>query len=148
MDGAGHDDEPGHNVGEDAARHHVEAGSFVLATGHALLDDGSLQVELHPGRDGGAHDADHHVQVVLAQKHFLVRRNNRGFERLQPCRLGEKSGDDVSEIEERGGQKNLLHRLVLALDHDQPDDHGANRDGVVLVEAEQLQTAGDAGKFA
>ena len=73
--------------------------------------------------------------------------HNGGFERLQPGRFGQESGNDVGEIEERRGEKHFLHRLVLALDHDQPDNDGANRDGVVLVEAEQFEAAGDAGKF-
>ena len=76
-----------------------------------------------------------------------MRRHDGGFERLQPCGLGEKSGNNVSEVEKRSGQKHFLHRLVLALDDDQPDDDGANRDGVVLVEAEQFQAAGNAGKL-
>ena len=55
---------------------------------------------------------------------------------VQPGGLGQKSGDDVGDVEERRGQKYFLDRLVLALDHDQPDNDGADRDGVVLVEAE------------
>ena len=66
---------------------------------------------------------------------------------LQPGGLGQKSGKNVGDVEKRSGQKYFLHRLVLALDHDQPDDDGADRDGVVLVEAKQFQAAGDAGKF-
>ncbi len=61
--GAGDDDEPGDDVGEDGADDDVEARGLVLLDADALFDDGGLQVELHPRGDGGADDADGHVDV-------------------------------------------------------------------------------------
>jgi hypothetical protein len=44
----------------------------VLLRRDALLHHGRLQVELHPGRDGGAHHADQHVDVArIEHQHRL-----------------------------------------------------------------------------
>ena len=60
---------------------------------------------------------------------------------------GQRSGEDVGDIEERRGQEDLLHTLVLTFDDDQPDDHAANRYGHVARKTEQFQAGGDADKF-
>ena len=129
----GHDDEPCDDVGKYAAGYDVEARSLVLPPGYALLHDGGLQVKLHPGRNGRAHYADHHVQVVLVEKHFLVRRYDGSFECLQPGRLRQNASNDVGQVKKRCGKKYLLYRLVLSLDHDEPDDNRADGDRVVLA---------------
>ncbi len=62
---AGHDDEPGDEIGEDAADDHIETRGCVVLDANSLLYDRRLQVELHPRGDGGAHDTDSHVDVGL-----------------------------------------------------------------------------------
>jgi hypothetical protein len=52
--GARHDNEPRDQVGEKASGDDIDARRFQLALGDALLDNGSLQVELHPWGDCGA----------------------------------------------------------------------------------------------
>ncbi len=49
-----------------------EARGFVLADADPLFDDGGLQVELHPRGDGGADDADGHVDVGFGRARRCV----------------------------------------------------------------------------
>src|SRR5437016_2784371 len=60
---AGHNDEPGNYVGEDAADNHVELRRVVLTPSNSFFHDGRLEIELHPGRDRRSNHADHHVEV-------------------------------------------------------------------------------------
>src|ERR1017187_10380385 len=62
--GAGDDDEEGHYVGHDAANDDFEARGGVFLDRDAFFDDGRLQIELHPGGDGGSDHANEHVDVT------------------------------------------------------------------------------------
>jgi hypothetical protein len=63
------------------------------------------------------------------------------------CGVCQRSGKNVGDIEERCGEEDFFHALVLAFHHDQPNDHAANRHGHVAREAEQFQAGRDADKF-
>ena len=63
--GAGYDDEPGDHIRKNAARDHVPARGFEPPPGYAFFHDRGLKIELHPRRDRGTHDANHHVQIGL-----------------------------------------------------------------------------------
>ena len=76
-----------------------------------------------------------------------VRRLERGDERLAPAWSCQHTGDDVGEVEERRGEKDLLHALVAALHHQQPHQHGRNRHADEARDVKQLQAAGDAGEL-
>ena len=61
--GAGDHHEEGHHDGHDAAEDDIEPGKIVLIGGDALFNHRRLLVELHPGGDGRADDADQGHQV-------------------------------------------------------------------------------------
>jgi len=98
--GAGHDDEPGHNVGEKAAHDHVQARGRVILDANSLFHDGGLQIELHPRRDGGADDADGHIHVGLVTPHRAGRQLDGGPERIVPTGLREHAGKDVADVDQ------------------------------------------------
>ena len=113
-------------------------------TSSSFFDDGGLQVELHPGGDGGADDADDHVEVGVLLKGGELRRLDGGGQGLDPRGFGEEAGENVRDIEKGGRKENFFDALVLALDDDEPDDDGADGNGIVLGNAEQFHAAGDA----
>ena len=115
--------------------------------GHAFFDDRRLQIELHPGSDGGSDDSDRHVQIAGQPERCSGRGFYRGHQGVDPGGLGKESCQNISHVKERCGQKNLFHALVLAFDHDEPDDHGANRNRDVFGQAEKFKAAGNSGKL-
>ena len=102
------------------------AAEAVVAFRDALLDDGRLQVELHPWRDGGADQADDH------------RRDSRGrglnwgtmvsVERGFPVGMGEECGNRVGEIDAAKDQQHAFDGFVGAADDHRPDERGAERE--------------------
>src|SRR5579864_62238 len=58
------------------------------------------------------------------------------------------SGENISDVNERGDKKYFLYAFVLALDYYEPDDDCANRNGDVFGESKKFKAAGDPGKFA
>src|SRR5438477_8621810 len=146
--GTGNDDEPGDDISEDAAGDHVQARRFVLAPGHTFFDDGSLQIKLHPGSDGGAHHGDHHVEITRLPEHFAGRWLYRGDESVDPGLFRQDPGEDISHIKERSHQENLFHGFVLAFEDDYPNDECADGNRDVLGKPEQFETTRDAGKLS
>src|SRR5271165_839375 len=61
--------------------------------------------------------------------------------------MGLYASKDVSDVDEGRYQEHLLYAFVLTLDHDQPDDYGANRHGYITGKPEQFEAGGDADKF-
>ena len=86
--GAGDDDEPGDDVGEDGADDDIEARGLVLADADSLFDDGGLQIELHPGGDGRADDGDRHVDVGFVGPDAARRKLDRLDDGEMPVRAG------------------------------------------------------------
>ncbi len=123
---AGHNDEPGNYVRENASQNYVELRGFVLATCNSFFHDRRLQIELHPGCDRGTDYADHHVEVRTLSEGGHLWRFHRGLHSLNPCGLSEHSRKDISDVEKRRDQEDFLDALVLAFDCDEPDDHGAD----------------------
>ncbi len=62
--------------------------------------------------------------------------------------MREHAGDDVGEVDHRGEEEDFLDALVIAADGEQPDEKGADGDGDVFGDVEELEAAGDAGEFA
>ncbi len=145
--GASYDDEPGHDVGENAAHDHIPARGLKPTPGYPLFHNRGLQIELHPGRDGRPDHANHHVQVGLLPKLGPLGRLEGCFRSDFPCRMRQRSRENVSDIEERRCQENFLNALVLTFHHDQPNDHGTHRHSDVPRQAEQFEAGGDANKF-
>ena len=144
---AGHDDEPGDDVGEDASGHHIQPRSLEAPPGYAFFHDRRLQVELHPRSYRRSHDADHHVEISLIAK-GLQRRRLHGRDRcVNPRRLRQYSSKNISHIEERRRQENLLYALVLAFDHDQPYDDRTHRHGRISRKPEQLEAGSNPDKL-
>ena len=56
--------------------------------------------------------------------------------RRDPIGLRQNSGKDVGDVNKGRNQEYLFHALVLAFDHYEPDNHGADRNGDVLGKAE------------
>ena len=70
-----------------------------------------------------------------------------GSQGIEPGRLRQYARNNVGDVEKRSGQENFLNGLVLPFDHDQPNNHRANRNGNVFRHAEQFHAAGDSGKL-
>ena len=117
----GNNDEPGHNVCEEATKDHIEPGGLVLARGYAFFHDGGLQVKLHPGGNGRANHSDQHVNVVFVPKQAALLGYKCRFNGFSPTRPGQHAGDDVADVKKRRRYKNLFYALVVAFDHQQPD---------------------------
>ncbi len=109
---------------------------------HALFHHRGLKVELHPRGNGGADDADQHVDVFFVPKIGARRRHEGRFHRVGPVGMGQHPGDDIGDVEERSGQKDLFNRLVIALDHDQPDNQRADRNADPARHMKRLQAGG------
>src|SRR5258708_7499981 len=145
--GAGDDDEPGDDVGEDGADDDVEACGFVLLDGDAFVHDGGLQVELHPGGDGGANDADGHVDVGFVGPD-AARGKLDGFDHGEvPVGAAENARHDVGDVEGAGDEEDFFDAFVVAFDDEGPDDEGADGDAHVFGDVEELHAAGDAGEL-
>src|ERR1017187_995318 len=112
--GAGHDDEEGDHRSHETAHDDLDARLLILLGGHAFLHHGGLEVELHPGRDGGAHHADQHIDVAGFEQQNGLHAINGGF---HPIGLDEESGDDVGDVEHARKEKDLFDALVVAFDH-------------------------------
>ncbi len=145
--GAGHDDEPRHYVGEDAAGDHVQLGGFVLTPSDTFFDHRGLQIELHPRCDRGADHSDGHEQVVVLEQ-FPSRQLESADGGFDPVGLGQGPGKNVGNVNEGGDQEYFFDALVLTFNHNQPDNDCADRDCLVTGKAEQLKTAGNTGEFA
>ena len=78
---AGQDDESGDDGHDDAPDDDVEAGVLVVLDHDVLLDDGRLEVELHPGGDGRPDEADDHPQRARGE---VEARAGRGSSRSPP----------------------------------------------------------------
>ncbi len=128
--GAGHHHEEGHDDGHDAADDDIEPGEGILFGGDPLFHDGRLLVELHPGGDGGADDADqgHDVGAVA-----LEGRGDGGLEHEIPVRAGHESGNRVGDVDQAGHQENLFHDLVGSLDDQQPDSRAQTGTEIYLL---------------
>src|ERR1035441_7728152 len=142
--GTGHDDEEGDHRSHETADDHLDARLLVLLGGDAFFHHGRLQVELHPGRDGGAHHADQHIDVAGFEQQHGLHAIQRGF---LPIGFDQESGDDVGDVEDAGEEEDLLDALVVAFDHQEPDREGGQRDGDVAADVEQLERTGHAGEF-
>ncbi len=57
------------------------------------------------------------------------------------------SGNDVCDIEKRCGEKDLFHALVVAFDHNQPDDGRRNGHADELGDVKKFHGAGHAGEL-
>src|SRR5260370_32580299 len=112
-----------------------------------LVDDGGLQVELHPGGDGGADDADGHVDVGFVRPDAAWGKLDGFDEGEVPVGAAENAGHDVGDVEGAGDEEDLFHALVVALDDERPDDEGTDGDTEVLGDVEELHAAGDAGEL-
>src|ERR1035438_9932399 len=142
--GTGHDDKEGDHRGHKAAYDDLNTRLLVLLGGDALFHHGRLEVELHPGRDGGAHHADQHIDIAGFEQQNGLHAVKGGF---FPIGLDQESGDDVGDVEDAGKEEDFFDTLVVALDHQEPDREGRQRDGDVAADVEQLERAGHAGKF-
>ncbi len=142
--GAGYHDEERNHVGHDAAEDHVDAAESVVALRNALLDDRRLQVELHPGRDGGADQADDHDQIAGVG---IELRDDRVRERQFPVRFREKCRDRIGEINQRKKQQDAFHGLVRAAHDDGPDQRRADGDRDVFADTEDAHARGEAGEL-
>src|ERR1035441_924661 len=142
--GTGHDDEEGDYRSHETADDHLDARLLVLLGGDAFFHHGCLQVELHPGCDGGAHHADQHIDVAGFEQQHGLHAIQRSF---LPIGFDQESGDDVGDVEDAGEEEDLLDALVVAFDHQEPDREGGQRDGDVAADVEQLQGTGHAGEF-
>ena len=136
--GAGHDDEPGDDVGEEAADDYVQPRGGVILDANALLDDRRLQVKLHPRGNGGADDADGHVHIGLVAPHRSGRQLDGGQKRIVPTGLREHPGKDVADIDQRGDDEDLFRALVAALHHHVPDQRRAKRHGDELGDVKEV----------
>jgi hypothetical protein len=68
-----HHDEPRYHHGKHAPKDHINARCAVLAFRHAFFNNRSLQVKLHPRRNGRSYQAYHHVEVCILFE-FMKRR--------------------------------------------------------------------------
>ena len=143
---AGHDDEPGDHVGEDAAHDDVEARGRIVLYANSLLHDRRLQVELHPRSDGRSHHADRHVDVALIPHRAFGQRDG-GAQRLVPVGLGENAGKDIRDVDERGGKEDFLGAFVVAAQHQRPYKKSADGHGDEFGNVEQVQRAGNADEL-
>src|SRR5580698_6726597 len=98
---AGHNDEPSNYVSKDAADDYIKFRGIVLAARNTFFDDRGLQIELHPGRDRGTDNADHHVEVSTLLEGVQIRRLDRSRKRMNTCELGQYSRKYVSDVEKR-----------------------------------------------
>jgi hypothetical protein len=141
---AGHDDEEGDHVRDDAAEDDVPARVAVVLEGHALLHDRRLQVELHPGRDRGAHEPDDHVEAGGVQ----VRRGLEGVEeRLLPVGVGQEARERIGDVEDAGDEEHPLDHPVGAAQDEPPDEDRPEGDGDVAVHAEDRHARGEPGEL-
>ena len=144
--GASYHDEPGDDVGEEAAYDHIKARGGVVLDADALFYDGRLQVKLHPRRDGRPHHADGHVDIVGGPGRAL-RHPDSGHRCLAPIGLREHAVKDVSDINHRGNEKYLLDLLVISADNKKPDEHRTDRHRDEFRHMEEVQAARDADEF-
>src|SRR5260370_34388972 len=96
-----------------------------------LVDDGGLQVELHPGGDGGADDADGHVDVGFVRPDAAWGELDGFDEGEVPVGAADHAGDDVGDVEDAGDEEDLFDALEVALHDDRHDDEGADGDAHV-----------------
>ena len=129
---------------DDRAHDDVEPGELVLIHPDAFLDDGGLEVELHPGRDGRSDQADDHGHLGGPEVQSRV---DKLVQNLAPIRLHDEARDDVGDVEHAGHQENLLDLLVRALDHHGPDQDCADGHRDEFADAEHLHPGGDPGEL-
>ena len=122
---AGHDDEPGDEIGEEAAYDDIEARGGVVLDANSLLHDRRLQIELHPWGDGGADDADGHVHVCLVAPDGVGGQLDGGQERVVPAGLREHAGKDVGDIDDGGDEEDFFRAFVVAANDQEPDQRRA-----------------------
>src|ERR1039458_10384453 len=146
VDGAGtsHDDEEGDHRSHDTADDDLDARLLVLLRRDTFFHHRRLQVELHPGRDGGAHHADQHIDIAGFEQQNGLHAINGGF---LPIGFDQESGDHVGDVEDAGKEEDLLDTLVVAFDHEEPDREGSQRHRDVAADVEQLQGTGHTGEF-
>ena len=106
-----------------------------------------LQVELHPGRDAGADDADGHVDVGFVAPDGFFGQLDGGDEGVVPAGLREDAGEDVGDVDDGGDEEDLLDLLIVSADDEQPDEDGADRHRDEFRHVEEVQAAGDADEF-
>jgi len=106
-----------------------------------------LEVELHPWGDCGADYSNNHEEIRLVAEFGQTRRLEGGDGSLFPRGMGEGSGEKVGDVKEGCGEENFFHALVLAFDHDEPDDHGADGNGDEARPAKELEAGGDADEL-
>ena len=81
-------DKESDDAGNDATGNDIEAAQRLLPLPDSLLHHRGLQVELHPGRDRGAHHTDDHHQVFR----ILCHRGHKGVaKREMPVGMREQS---------------------------------------------------------
>ncbi len=142
--GARQHDEERHHVGDDAAEDHVEARERIVVEAHAFFHDGRLEIELHPGRDGGAHQRHHHGERRAGQG----QRGPQGAARhLAPVRLRQDARHQVGDVEDAGHQEDALDDLRRALEDEQPDGERHQRHRVPAGDAEDLQRLRHSGEL-
>ena len=109
-----------------------------------FFDDRRLHVELHPGRDRRADDAQDHAQIFGVEMHFGP---DEGPADLMPIRLGQDRRDDVGQQAEAEEKENALGGLVVSFGDEDPDPDRDEGNGDVFTDPENHQTAGHAGEF-
>ncbi len=146
---AGDDDEPGDDGGEQTADDHVPPRRPELTRRDPLFDDRRLQIELHPRRDRRADQADQRVDVeiaVVARPDIL--RPGDGRERGGlPVGMRQDPGKDVTDEDGRRHEKDLLDAVVGAVDDEDPDQSGGDRQHDEAGYPEELEAARHAGEF-
>src|SRR5260370_40524738 len=112
-----------------------------------LVDDGGLQVELHPGGDGGADDADGHVDVGFVRPDAAWGKLDGFDEGEVPVGAAENAGHDGGDVEGAGDEGDLSHAVGGALGDERPDDEGTAGGTEVLGDVAELPDAGCAGEL-
>ncbi len=138
-----HDKECNH-IRDDAASNHIQAAKVVVTPVNALLYDGGLQVELHPGRNGGSNQADNGDQIgrIRAEGRY-----KRLLQREIPIRFRQESGDRVSKVNQRSNDEDAFYRLIAAAHDQRPNQRRADRNHDIFADAEDAHAGSQTRKL-